>query len=561
MVAMFPSLSNDFTNWDDDIYVTNNPDIGEFSSRQWTEPVGGNYHPLTMISLTIDYKIGGGEAVTFHINSFLLHLINVVLVFWFVWLISNGSAFTAFIVALLFGIHPMHVESVAWVSARKDLLYSSFFLGGLIAYRHFLDDGKLRTFGIVIALFILSLLSKPAAIVFPFAVVALHYFSGKSPQRADVIRLLPLIIVAIAWALLTVDSQTDAGSVDKAGFDPLRQFTIAGYTTAFYLFKFFLPIEQSAYFPMPDGNESLSGIYYLGLLVTIGLIVAAIFFRKKMKELSFGIAFFLINLALVSQIFPFGHALVAERYTYLPYIGLAFPIAVFARQKWTSIKPGPAKQGIQAAGIAVATALIYLSIVRCQVWENSETLWTDVIEGNDGVALAFGKRGEHFAVNKEEDKAIADYSNALKLDAEYPEVWHNLGEIWMERGMKGKALEHFDKALEFKPQYAAAWNNRGNVFFRDQRWESAIEEYTKAIEADNEYVKAYINRGNARLRLGKLDEAMVDLNRAIEIAPNYAEAWFVRAFIFRDKGDQVSYRNDLMKSSQLGYPVPENLLR
>ncbi len=558
-IAMFPSLENGFTNWDDDLYVIENQMVKEFKSEHIIQPVSGNFHPLTMLSLSWDYTNGEGKPGSFHRTNFVLHLANVFLVFWLLWLLSGKSRIAAFTGSLLFGIHPMHVESVAWISERKDVLYSVFFLSGLIAYRHHQKSKKWIHLLATFAFFFLSLLSKPAAICFPFVLLLFHFYPGFQIRRSDLYRLIPFAIVSLCWAFLTWDAQSESGSTATAEFDFFRQMAIGGFAAAYYVIQFFAPVSLSPYHPLPMGE--LPAYYFPAGVLFLLLLVLIILFRKKFPVIFFGFFFFLITIALVLQFIPVGHAAVAERYTYIPYIGLSIPVAAFASFVAADPRFAKIRQWFAALGILIACIFAYVSMERCKVWKDSNTLWTAVLKSYPDDAFAYGKRGQFLAVSGKTEEAAADYTRALQRDPGMADVWHNLGEIWMEKGMKGKALEHFDKAIALRPDYAAAWNNRGNVFFRDQRWTEAVENYGSAILADPSFIKAFINRGNANLRLKNFDAALADLGRAIALDPEFAQAYFVRAFVFRDMGESKRYQEDLLKAQSLGYQVPREMMK
>src|SRR6187399_1866970 len=216
-ICLFPMLNNGFTNWDDDVYVINNLVI---KTPDWKaiffRPSAYNYHPLTMLTLAFNYAISGMEPFSYHFVNWLLHILNTSLVFLFIYKISGRKIFVAAFTSLIFGIHPMHIESVAWISERKDVLYASFFLLALLQYWHFLETGKRPNFLYCFSFFILSLLSKPAAIILPFVLLLLDYWHGRSFTWKLWVEKIPFLIFSLLLGLITIKVQSAEAIV---GFD------------------------------------------------------------------------------------------------------------------------------------------------------------------------------------------------------------------------------------------------------------------------------------------------------------------------------------------------------
>src|SRR6187455_2474036 len=251
-ICFFPMLKNQLTNWDDEYYVVQNallrgPDwVGIFS-----KPVVSNYHPITIATLAANYSMTGLDASSYLILNLLLHLINTGLVFYFIWLISGRKILVAAFSAVVFGIHPMHVESVAWVSERKDLLYTLFFLLSLIQYWYFLTKKKNKNLIYCFLFFALSILSKPAAIILPFVLLSLDYWYGRKFNQRVWLEKIPFLIVSVVFAVLTfnIQSKTAIASLD---FYPLwTRFFFATYSAMMYIVRFFVPYPLSAFHSFP----------------------------------------------------------------------------------------------------------------------------------------------------------------------------------------------------------------------------------------------------------------------------------------------------------------------
>src|SRR6185436_1427079 len=332
-----PMLNNGFTNWDDELYVTQNPLLkGPDWEGMFTRAEASNYHPLTMVSLAFNYIIGGFDPFSYHLVNWLLHILNTGLVFLFVHKISGRKNFVAAFVAIIFGVHPMHVESVAWISERKDVLYAFFFLLSLLQYWKFIETNKRSNYIFCLLFFILSLLSKPAAIILPLVLLLLDYWKSGSVNKKMVIEKIPLFLLSFIFGYITVKVQS-ADAI--AGLDvwPLwTRFFFACYTIMIYAVRFIVPYPLSAYHPYPS-LDSLGLPVYLSPLFMIALL-GLLWLKRKDRLFVFSVLFFVANLLLVIQIVSIGLTIVSERYTYIPYIGLAFFVGMLLNKYLNSAK-------------------------------------------------------------------------------------------------------------------------------------------------------------------------------------------------------------------------------
>jgi hypothetical protein len=246
-VCLWPMLKNEFTNWDDEFYVTNNPLLrGPQWKRIFSEQVLGNYHPLTMLSYAFNFAISGLDPFSYLLVNYLFHIVNTLLVFYFTWNISGKNKFIAAFVALVFGIHPMHVESVAWVAERKDVLYTFFFLLSLIQYWFFLTKAKKKNLVFCFLFFVLSLLSKPAAIVLPFVLFLLDYWYGQSLKK-NIVFKIPFFALSILFGIITVSIQSSSAMAGLSVFSITDRLFFACYVLMTYFYRFFVPYPLSAF--------------------------------------------------------------------------------------------------------------------------------------------------------------------------------------------------------------------------------------------------------------------------------------------------------------------------
>ncbi|HEY5967413.1 MAG TPA: hypothetical protein VIU35_05510, partial [Chitinophagaceae bacterium] len=374
-ICFSPMLKNQLTNWDDEYYVVQNALLrGPDWAGIFSKPVVSNYHPITIATLAANYSMTGLDASSYLITNLLLHLINTGLVFYFIWLISGKKLWVAAFTAIVFGIHPMHVESVAWVSERKDVLYTLFFLLSLIQYWYFLTGKKNKNLIYCFLFFALSLLSKPAAIILPFVLVLLDYWYGRPIGKRSIVEKIPFLFLSLVFAVITVKLQSKT-AIAGLDFYPLwSRFFFATYTSMMYIIRFFVPYPLSTFHPFP-ATKSLGWPIMLSPLFMLALL-ALIWFKRRNKLLVFSFFFFMINLVLVLQIVSIGGTLLAERYTYVPYIAMAFLIGMLL-DKYSTPTNRSLLWGIPAAGLLVFG---FITFQRTKVWKDSDTLWTNVIE-------------------------------------------------------------------------------------------------------------------------------------------------------------------------------------
>lgn len=284
----------------------------------------GNYHPFTILTFAIEYYFFGLNETGYHTVNLLLHLMNAILVFRAVLLLGNKGG-VALIAALFFGIHPLHVESVAWVSELKDLLYTFFFLASYIFYLKYIKGGHKKYYIMALFLFLASLLSKAMAVSLPVVFILTDYFKGRKINKSTLVDKIPFFFLAIAFGIVAILAQKSFGATDVDKFPFLQRILFACYGFISYLLKLLFPLNLSAYYPYPvNSGENIPIKYYIYLIVFAGLMAGVIFSLRFKKDISFGIGFFAITIFLVLQLFPVGETFMADRYSYVPSIGIFY---------------------------------------------------------------------------------------------------------------------------------------------------------------------------------------------------------------------------------------------
>jgi len=523
-LVYMPSLENQFTNWDDNYYVTENPTVTHPTLQGLlTTPLGGNYHPLTMASLALNYALSGPKPFGYHWLNLLFHVANTALVFFFVRKLSGGRLWTAAVTALFFGIHPMHVESVAWISERKDVLYAFFYLIALITYLRYLDKKGPVWLALTWVAFVLSVASKPAAVVLPVTLLAIDWFKRRPLRGGAWLEKAPFFAVSAGAGVLTVVGQKAAGAVAAPQqWTLVQKVLFASYGTVMYVVKLFFPFKLSAIYPYPTVEGApLGAKYYVAaaaLVILVGLVV--LLFRRN-RVVLFGIAFFFINIALVLQLFSVGQAVMADRYTYLPYIGL-----FFALTWWLDERPGPRLAGVPLRQVlaVVFAGLAVVSLVqtwrRCDVWKNSGTLWDDAIAKYPRqVVDAYNNRGYYYIDESRYPEALADFNQAIALNPRVARVWVNKGTVFAELNKNDSAYVCFERAIQLKPDYPEALSNRGGVLSREGDLAGAVEDFSRAIALRPTFRDAYNNRALVYFKMGEFEKAVADRRRVVDLDP------------------------------------------
>ena len=563
-VCLSPMLMNSFTNWDDEYYVVQNALLrGPDWPGIFSKPVVSNYHPITVATLALNYSMTQLDPSSYLITNLLLHLVNTGLVFYFIWLISGRKLWVASFTAIVFGIHPMHVESVAWVSERKDVLYTLFFLLSLIQYWRFLTTAKNKNIVYCFLFFSLSLLSKPAAIILPFILFLLDYWQGRKFTRRTIIEKVPFIVLSVLFAILTVklQSKTAIASLD---FYPLwTRFFFATYSSMMYAVRFFVPYPLSAFHPFPETKNLglpilLSPAFMIGVLVLLWL-------KRKNKLVVFSVLFFMINLILVLQIVSIGGTLLAERYTYMPYIGLAFLFGMLLEKYAASWNK------YMVWGIPAAVLLIFAVITfqRTKVWKDSDTLWTDAIKHFPGASVPRNNRAHHLLriSSKLNDKAqenvllqraLEDCNVTLKSGLNHAKAFENRQNIYLRLNRDSLALADAGSLIRLEPGNRLGYYTKGTVYMRFKMPDSALAWFNQCLEIDPNTDFALNSRGSILFNnYQKYNEALTDFNKAIQLN-QVGDYYLNRSYCFYKLGQNDKAKADAITAIQKNIAVPEN---
>ncbi len=594
--SMSPALVAGFSNWDDQIMVTQNAKITSLSlsslNVMFTTFHERLYHPLVLVSYALEYHFFGLHPHVYHVTNLVLHLFNTFFVFWFIFMLCGNNSI-ALITALLFGIHPMHVESVLWIPERKDMLYSFFFLPSLMAYTYYLKTRRYGFHVISLILFILSLLSKSMAMTLPLVLILIDYLMQRKFDRKAVIDKLSFFALAIPFGLLTILGHYEPGVHGREfSFSLVRNSILACQNVVFYLIKLVLPFKLSCLYPMPDKIQNIPQVIFL-LSPLILLVLAALMFYtgRSTRKVIFGGLFFLVTISPVVNFLPVGLAVPADRYTYICYIGFFY---IFAEGfEWAYSRYN--KQLLIIILAIMFAALSVLTFERSLVWKDPFSLWNDCIRSYKNVPTAYYNLAEEYFPHRWDfDQAIPLYSKAIEVDPTYAEAYVNIGLIYYYKRDYRQAIKNYNEAERYRPdlseislnransyramgfndmainEYSESLHlketpegfyNRGNVYLAQGKNALAISDYSKAIGLRPSYADAYNNRGNVYFNIGDYDNALSDYTSSIMIDPKGANAYYNRAMIYAKKRDYFNALRDILSAKSLGMPVNEKVIR
>jgi protein O-mannosyl-transferase len=525
LVSYWPVFQNHSFVWDDDGYITNNLLIKSFHLKEiFTSNVMGNYHPFTVLVLAVEYFLFGLDATGYHIVNLILHLLNVLLVYLAVHQLSRKPD-VALIAALLFGIHPIHVESVAWASGLKDLLFVFFFLSSWILYLKYIISSNRYFYYISLFLFLLSLLSKAMAVSLPLVLLLTDFYRGRKMSRSVWMDKIPFLFLAFLFGILAVVTQKSSGNISVLGFSVPQQLSFACYGFADYLVKLVLPFKLSAFYPYPVSHPDAFPVFWYTYFLVIILFASLMYYAyRNNRKIFFGMVFFAITIFLVLQWLPVGKAIMADRYCYLSSIGIFFLAGegiIFLRNsklKWTAI----------ILLIVLTVFFAGKTYIRTSVWKNDITLWSDVMAKFPKAPVSYMNRGIALAKLNKSDKAADDFTKAIELDTQYSKAYFNRGNIYLKEQHPDLALQDFNKAIELNPGYSQAYFNRGNIYTDTEEFDKALQDYSRAIRLNPGEFQVYTNRGIVFSMKKEYKNAITDFDKAISLNPKDADAWFNR---------------------------------
>jgi len=511
------AIGNDFVNYDDPVYVTENPPVQTgltLEGIRWalTTSEAANWHPLTWISHMVDWSVFEDDPRGHHAVSVIWHALNTVLVFLLFRRLTNAFWLSAFSAAL-FAWHPLRVESVAWIAERKDVLSGFFGLLALWAYVVYDQQRGAKWYWLSLGTFALGLLAKPMLVTLPVIMLLLDIWPLQRFHSAPRLEKLPFLLLAAGSCAITLAVQQAGGSISTVL--PLgARIANAFVAVVDYLEKFLWPNDLAVLYPHPGfwGSTTIGASVLLFVLVT----AAALSQFRNRPWLAVGWFWFLIMLLPVLGFVQIGLHYMADRYTYLPILGLQLALLPFFAKSSRPI--------LVFAAVAVLSACVLRTWSQLGVWKNSFTLFDHALSVTHNNYLAYNNRGLFFDRSGRLDEAIADYKQSVTINPHYAEANNNLGQALTERGRPRDGIEMFRAALDANPTLLAAHNNLGNALADDGKPAEALPHYDFVLAREPKNVDALSNSGIALSMLGRYPEAIARLEEAVRLAPDNLNA-------------------------------------
>jgi tetratricopeptide (TPR) repeat protein len=518
LVVYYQTKNYDFVLLDDDVYITHNPFVaGGWSSEniKWafSNSHGGFWIPLTWLTYIIDSQLHGLNAGYYHITNLIFHILNSLLLF-FIFRQMTGDIWQSGFIAALFAVHPVHVESVAWVSERKDLLFAFFWLLTMWSYLHYVKRPSTRRYSLVILLFVAGLMSKPMIVTLPFVLLLCDYwplkrFQLKKYPQADaiypkisvpkmILEKVPLIILSIGASVLTFLQQQAHGAVSSLENSPIN-LRMANVLVSYvkYLAKMVWPHDLTAIYPFPPSIPFWHVAGACLLLAFIFLLAIKHFTRRP--YLAIGWLWFVGTLVPVIGIIKIGSHAMADRYTYMPFIGLYIVIAWGVPEILSQFRYK--KVVLVSAAVALIAGLMLTAKIQTSYWANSIRLFTHAIEVTQDNFLAHRNLGLALSYRGELDKAFWHFKQALRINPKSARSYNDIGTYLMLKGKYDDSIGYFKKALFFQPNFSKAHNNIGLVLMAKKNYAEAIGHFQKALRADPNFASARQNLQKANLSL------------------------------------------------------------
>ena len=521
ILLYLPALGHQFLNYDDDLYLTRNPHLRLGLSRAglawaFTTDHGANWFPLTWLSWLLDYRIWGLDPRGFHLTNLLLHAASAALLYLVLARLTGAVGRSAF-VAGVFALHPVHVEPVAWAATRKDVLSGLFWMLTLWAYVRYAEQRSWRRYLPVAAFLALGLMAKPMLVTLPFVLLLLDYWPLR---RRALLEKLPLFALSAASSIVTYRVQSAAGAVQGGDVYPLSiraLNALLSYLT--YLRQAFWPSDLAVFYPHPGADLPRAAALGAGLLIA-AVTAVAVATRRRHPYLLVGWLWFLGTLVPVIGLVQLGTQSHADRYLYLPLIGLSMAVA------WTVHDLGAARwpRAPPALGAAALAALALVSVRQLAYWRDSAVLFARALQVTRENAVGHLNLGLELADRREYAEAERHLEEAIRIHPASAPAHGVLAEVLAREGRRAEAVERFRTALRLDPTLSRVHNGFGRALLEGGAVEEAALHFREALRLDPGYAEAHSNLGVALLRGGSFAEAVEHLREATALDPASGEA-------------------------------------
>ncbi len=515
-----PSLTQPFVSWDDEGHLTENLQVRTLEPSNiraiFRSEVNRTYIPLTVLSFAVEHHFFGYRPWVYHLTNLLLHLGVVVLVYVLALRLNFGHH-AALLAALLFAVHPMHVESVVWVTQRKDVLYSFFYMLALWQYVVYVQEQRTAAFIRTIIFGALSVLSKPMALSLPLVLCLLDWYQKRPLTGRLVLEkcVLAMTVWPVAW-------QTYIMNMRSVDFQFPQSVLIWAWCLVFYILKFIFPAELLVLYQLPQPVSLQNPEYGAAIVLLLALIVFLVRFnRSRLMIFAFGYlllsVFFLLRFDNKQDL-----TVVADRFMYLPSLGVCILAgwAIAKAMEWSSKNKREMQRFILGCVVLIVFTLCVLTHIRVGMWGNEEALWGQVARRYDS-GMAHTQLGNYYLKQKKWAKALQHYEAAVKRLPAYSKPYSNRGIVLLKSGFYQDAIRDFTKAIELdQVPSAVTFNNRGYAYMLLQDHTSALGDYNRAIALDDKYLPAYLNRATLYKNRGSFGLCLEDLQRVLKVDPD-----------------------------------------
>lgn len=556
-LILYGQLMTDFFLFiDDEIYFTNNPYIKslDFDNiiRMFTKYYEGNYHPVTSLLEAVEYALFGLQPRAFHLVSFFFHFINCVLVFRLIRKISD-KAEIASVVTFVFAFHPMRVENVGWITDQTDIFMGFFALFSLNLYHRFIQQGRYSFYWLSLFFFLLALGSKPAAIAIPPLLFLFDYLAGKQLLQKLWLKL-PFFTLAIACAAVTIlslDARVRIQAFLLPEYSIPEKFLVANYTLAYYLVSFLFPLKLSL---LHLAEKPLSWMYYAAPLLNMMVLYGIYMVYKKDKLIPAGMLFFLFTIALVLQVIPSGFNIVADRYTYLPYIGLTVALAALIYNNAGGGLPSFIRNN--RSTVLGLFGMIYLALHfnYGKKWTSLTELSLHTAEHNPHSPYTWVMAANYALANNAMPDAREYLNQAEMADPKNPDLYFMRGKIdYLERNL-ASSLKNLQQAQQLRCTRPDMNELLALLYFENNQFDSAGAYFSKVISTDSAFVPAnYRNRAICYFSLGQFREAIRDYDSLLAHDPSMANMYGERGICHGRLGNRQQACEDISRALAAGF--------
>jgi len=533
--------NNDFVILDDNQYITGCYEVNQGLTRggiKWafTTFRNCNWHPLTWLSHMADVELFGMWAPGHHLVNLVYHILNTLLLFWFLaW--TTGRHWPGAFVAALFALHPAHVESVAWAAERKDVLSTLFWMATMLAYVFYARRPGVLRYVLVLALLALGLMAKPMLVTLPLVLLLLDYWplerfeltrTGLRRAPRLILEKLPLLALSLVSSLITLQAQSEA----LYGLSLTTRTLNAVVSYGRYILKMIWPVNLAVYYPYLHQSITVWAIPAAALLVITTL--CSLWLGVRRRYILVGWFWYLITLVPVIGLIQVGGQSYADRYTYIPFTGL-FIIIAWAVADLVAKRPG-LKLVFTTAALVIIAALGTLTYRTVRYWKSDFTLFTRALTVTRDNFFIHMKLGEAYCNDNQLDKAYTQLTESLRIQP-HCATYDFLGTVMRKKGLYAEALEYYNKALEAEPGMSSARLNAGLLLHNMGRYAEAEQQFRKAIDLIPDWADAHGNLGMTLSEMGRLDEALTECATAVRLQPQLASAHRALASTLAKKGD------------------------